>query len=579
MSLIIYSHPVRQVYGYLATYQMVHISVWPHIPKGVGMKSCTLITKPLTALFLVLTVTSASAQNNFYGIGASILAGADRWIGLFLTVKGMSGSSDECSITGAPVNYIWDNRAAKNPNPETYLQTHSVDVLFLCPAFDDRGAEPEKQCAAAVANFANAAIQGNPNVRVFIEERYNVEPGADGLWRFCFFEGSCAPTETIDNLFRPKGLRTARMAATGIGRPVYDVPVASAVEAVKQLITAGELDNYHSRMDLHIPDGHLNAFGQYVMAATVWAAAYHQDPRTLPITFTSWFIETTDHSFTMSSHDAALVNQAIYDVVKGRSFSGWHGDEPTSYAAYQDSMAAALTNYETFENIDVVAGSGDDYKNGSFVGQDSIAWTYHHGWGSEYSGLVISEETMILAEARTGDPSYLWAAIPNGISELTFQYRGRYRPPTSETYKYRLAVMAGADTIAVLNKILDGDTIYARRLEHVSLPPGGTLKFVNTGNDAAKIDNLKWTDYAGPTGSVQKEVMHKVFAPHISFRNGVLSIPSGNSRLDIATLDGRTLWRQGLKGESAVRLALKPGVYVATVSGAARSESSRLMVR
>jgi hypothetical protein len=81
----------------------------------------------------------------------------------------------------------------------------------------------------------------------------------------------------------------------------------------------------------------------------------------------------------MSYHDATRINQAIYDVVRGRSFSGRYGNEPTSYAAYQDSMAAALTNFETFENIDTVAGSGNDYKNGSFVGQNGMPWTHTGG--------------------------------------------------------------------------------------------------------------------------------------------------------------------------------------------------------
>jgi hypothetical protein len=242
-------------------------------------------------------------------------------------------------------------------------------------------------------------------------------------------------------------------------------------------------------------------------------------------------------------------------------------------------MAAAMTNFETFENVDTVAGSGDDYKNGSFVGQNGITWTYHHGWGTEYSALVINEETMMLAEARTGDPSYIWATIPNGISELTFQYRGRYHPPTSDGYKYRLAVMAGSDTLAILDKILAGDTVYARRLEDVNLPPGGTLKFVQLGNDAARLDNIMWKDYAGTVGSAMKATAHTAIRPRLSYGNGVLSIPAGSRRIAVTTLAGRTVMRQALRGELAVDLALDAGLYVATVSGTRSTEAFRLMVR
>jgi hypothetical protein len=399
------------------------------------MNTAASIRRPVTVLLLVLTVTTASAQNNFYGIGASILSNVSHWIGLFLETKGMQGSIDELLIPGAPVNWIWDMRDSLPtycPHPQTYLQTNSVDVLYLCPAGDDK---PE---AAACANFALAAIQGNPNVRVFIQERYNVEPDTNGVSRFCFFQESCDQNETNDLLFRPDMLRKAHMAAQQIGRPVYDVPVGSAIEAVKDLITAGKLDNYHSRMDLHIglqPDGsidsHLSALGAYAMAAAVWAAAYQQDPRTLPRVFTGWFIGGND-SLAMSSHDATLINQAIYDVVRGRSLSGWYANEPTTYGAYMDSMTAALKNYETFEKIDTVTIG--DRNNGSFVGQNGIEWTYHHGFGITNSAVRINEETMILAPlAAPGDPSYLSATIPNGISELTFQYRGWYSPPPQPT--------------------------------------------------------------------------------------------------------------------------------------------------
>ena len=282
----------------------------------------------------------------------------------------------------------------------------------------------------------------------------------------------------------------------------------------------------------------------------------------------------------LSTHDATLINQAICDVVRGRSFSGWYGNEPTSYTAYLDSMTAALMNYETFEKIDTVAGSGNDHKSGSFVGQNGITWTYHHGWGTAMSAIRINEETMLLAEqAAPGDPSYLSATIPNGISELTFQYRGRYTPPTTDGYKYRLAVVAGSDTLAILDTIMNGGIIDARRYKDVNLLPGGTLKFLQIGNDAARLDNIMWSDYAGPVKNARTATALAPVTTRLGYRSGVLSIPAGTwDRFTVATLDGRTLARQGLEGQSAVRLALKPGLYVVTVSGTVRSESLLLMV-
>jgi hypothetical protein len=74
------------------------------------MKTFASIGRPFTAILLVLAVTTASAQNNFYGIGASILSDASHWIGLFPETREVQGSSDELLIPGAPANWTWDMR-------------------------------------------------------------------------------------------------------------------------------------------------------------------------------------------------------------------------------------------------------------------------------------------------------------------------------------------------------------------------------------------------------------------------------------------------------------------------------------
>jgi hypothetical protein len=91
------------------------------------------------------------------------------------------------------------------------------------------------------------------------------------------------------------------------------------------------------------------------------------------------------------------------------------------------------------------------------------------------------------------------------ILRLTFQYRGRYKlPGPADTFKYRLEVVAGGKTVAVLDKVVEqmkkhrvGAQEYGFLIEDMDLPPGGELKFVSTGTDAVRIDNIRWKDHDG----------------------------------------------------------------------------------
>jgi hypothetical protein len=91
------------------------------------------------------------------------------------------------------------------------------------------------------------------------------------------------------------------------------------------------------------------------------------------------------------------------------------------------------------------------------------------------------------------------------ILRLTFQYRGRYKlPGPADTFKYRLEVVVGDKTVAVLDKVVEqmkkhrvGAQEYGCLIEDIDLPPGGELKFVSTGTDAGRIDNIRWKDHEG----------------------------------------------------------------------------------
>jgi hypothetical protein len=164
---------------------------------------------------------------------------------------------------------------------------------------------------------------------------------------------------------------------------------------------------------------------------------------------------------------------------------------------------------------------------------------------------------------------YLSATIPNGISELTFQYRGQYKlPGPADTYKYRLAVLAAGDTLAVLDKILEGANPYGCFIADAALPPGGELKFVSLGTDALRLDNIQWKDHAGPTANgVRASCGRAPRAQRIVYRNGVLSVDTRSAaRITITTIGGRIVSRLTLTGGAAAGQPLVPGAYIVSMS-------------
>ncbi len=448
------------------------------------------------------------AQYNLYAMGSSNVNHIDEWLNAFLEMSGMNGSCDAISMAGAPMSWIWDVRADESPNPETYLQSTPFDVLYMVAS--TIWVQRQQEVPPCVG-FANAAIQGNPGVRVFIQERKYVEPYVDGL-RYCYFwDENCDANLTIEYLFRPHYLKTIHDIAAQLGRKVYVAPTGSCIDAAKRMAESGMFDDYHDRLCVYQSqeNQHLSPFGHYVHAVAAWAATYRLDPRSLPHVVTRY--GGADTLVKLTEHDANLVKQMAYDSIRNTPFSGWYVDEPETYEEYMDSLWAAIRTFETFDKGDTVGGDG------TFGGENGQEWTFHLARAATESWLTLSGHTMLLDAGEYapagGDKPFVSTIMPNGVSWLTFQYRGRYKlPGAADTYKYRLAVVADGDTLAVLDKILPEDTSgnrvgaeeYACLLEDISLRPGGELKFVSLGTDAVRIDNIRWKDADGAVSTARR---------------------------------------------------------------------------
>lgn len=539
-----------------------------------------------SAVFVVLLgAVACSAQYDLYAMGSSNVNHIDGWLNAFLEMSDtMSGDCDAISLAGAPMHWIWDVRADQSPNPETYLQTTPFDIVYMVASTVWIARQQE---APPCVSFANAAIQGNPDVRVFIQERKYVEPYVDGL-RYCYFwDENCDANLTIEYLFRPHYLKTIHDMATELGRKVYVAPTGSCLDAAKQMAENGLLDGYTDRLCIYQSqeNQHLSPFGHYVHAAAVWAATYQLDPRPLPRIVTRY--GGADTMVVLTEHDADLVKQMVYDSVRGTPFSGWYENEPATYDEYMDSLWAAIRNFETFDNGDTAGGDG------AFAGQNGQEWTFHNARAAYESWLTISGETMLLdaGEYAPGgeDKPFVSTLMPNGVSWLTFQYRGRYKiPGPADTYTYKLAVVADGDTLAVLDKIIEEDTSghrvgaeeYGCVIEDIDLPPGGELKFVSLGSDAVRLDNIRWLDYDGATDTTPaSSAVQRSTGMPMCFTDGILHIGEyAPSQVSVTTLDGRMVACRSI-GSHMLKLDRAAGICIVTVATSHGTSSQRILAR
>ena len=459
-------------------------------------------------LFLMAHVPAVSAldgpsappaENRLYAMGSSNVNRIDEWLNAFLEMNDMKGRCERISLAGAPMHWLWQVREERNPDPEAYLRTNPFDILYMVAS--TVWIQRQQEVPPCVG-FARAALEGNPDVHIHIQERKYVEPYEDGI-RYCYFwPENRDPDLTIEYLFRPHYLKTIHNMASQLERKVYLTPAGSCIEAVKKLAEAGNLEGYDDRLCVYQSreNQHLSPFGHYVHASAVWASVYRRDPRMLPNAVYRY--GGADQMVELIPHDAQLVNQTVYDIVRNTPFSGWYVHEPPTYQGYMAALWEEVKNFETFDGIE--AGQNEEeYHDGTYVGTNGIEWTYKGGRGTTQSHLTISGSTLLLDLSRDGVKPSLSATIPEGMSWLTFQYRGRYKlPGPADTYKYRLEVVADGKTVAVLDKIVPeikehrvGAQEYACLLEDIALPPGGELKLVSTGTDAVRIDNIRWKDY------------------------------------------------------------------------------------
>lgn len=291
-------------------------------------------------------------------------------------------------------------RALDRGNPLHELATGTVDVLAMTATRPWRYTEVE---AGACAHFGKLLLRHNPGARVFIHDYWTVSPPDRSLY---------PELHGWDNVrgMNLGAIKIINLMARDLKHKVYIIPIATAVQVMREKIIAGELDGYKQPGDLMSDSIHLSEMGRYIQACLTFCGAYRYDARKLPGDVVGG---RGRRRLKFSPHDAKVIHQVVYETVRNTPYSGWYKNEPDTLDAYLKHLRAGLKNWESFDKLHPASGTG------TFTGDNGIKWNYTNV-STGKDGEILTDAFIIM---RKG--SAVSASIPGGINDLHFaMYRG-----------------------------------------------------------------------------------------------------------------------------------------------------------
>ena len=157
-------------------------------------------------------------------------------------------------------------------------------------------------------------------------------------------------------------------------------------------------------------------------------------------------------------------------------------NESSLEEVYYSKNYQLVTNHEEFNSYPV---TGSSYLNGSFVGIKNISWSYVAARGD----LLINGPTVTFSNTS----SKLEANIPNGISELSIDYR--------KAFSNNASVLVYIDDVLIGTSPLSTVAGEVLNYKLTDLNIQGSFKLtLKTSGSQLSLDNLKWISYGAQTG-------------------------------------------------------------------------------
>lgn len=192
----------------------------------------------------------------------------------------------------------------------------AYDAIVLTEMVELRDAIRYHDSPRALADWAQAARQARPDVRLYLYETWHRLDDPDG-WELRI-------ESDLPELWEGKVLAGAKVHP-GVGT-IHVIPAGQVMAAVVRAMEAGEVPGLTRREDLFLKnaDGtqdviHLSDLGAYVVALTHFAVLAGETPQGLPHA-----LRRADGSLAdaPSAEAAAVLQQVVWEVVSGYAPSG-----------------------------------------------------------------------------------------------------------------------------------------------------------------------------------------------------------------------------------------------------------------
>ena len=423
------------------------------------MTGTSTYNKIAAIITLLLIAGICPAEYDLYCIGSSYIID-HQYMQSMAESAGIALKAGRSEIYGnmRSIRVLAGTKPLNSANPLHELPTGTADVLAMTATRPWLYTESE---AEACAYFSKLLLENNPDVRIFIHDYWTVSPPDRSLY---------PELHGWDNVrgMHLGAIKIINLMANELNHKVYIVPVGVAVQMMREKIAAGELHEYKNPDDLMSDDIHLSQMGRYVQACLTFCGAYRYDVRKLPGEVVGG---RGRRRLKFSPHDATIIHEVVYETVRNTPYSGWYKNEPDSLDAYLAHLKAGLKNWESFDKMYPVSGTG------TFTGDNGIIWNYTNVNSSK------DEETMTDAFIIMRRGSSLSATIPGDIGELHFAMHKNAE----------IEVTVDGKSMGTFKPVRQGGwNNHYFKIKDLKKTGDVTVEFTRR-SDKAVMDNISWT--------------------------------------------------------------------------------------
>lgn len=257
-------------------------------------------------------------------------------------------------IPGAPLDWILNNSTSGfNTNPYGYFpqafSNYTWDAVTLQP-YDRRVHEDVR----AIDEILTQLEINSPEAQVYIYAQWPNNNGQDWETQWLRpYTGGWDGTQRTKDYYETLTL-TLNETDSPL-KPFYMIPVGHVMYELHQRMEAGLIPNYTSITQVYADDSHLNDVGSYIVATSFFATIFQQSPIGLPIPIEYRDERNSAGESLLSEELAALIQDAVWDVVTTTPLSGVAATIPFSIKTL--GLTATVEDQDYSKQLEAVGGT------------------------------------------------------------------------------------------------------------------------------------------------------------------------------------------------------------------------------